>query len=183
MQTLYAKGPDGKSREVHVHRSFHDISGVNIYLHTNGTYGYKDGSPVRSESELQGLPPEHRTFAMAWWKRIGEKASIAYYATLAEKSAKHAGDFQEALAADVTNSALDSILYARRAMKNGKKAGAISAPKSWMEYDFNARPDWWGQAKTIGFPDFAYEMQDPASEEQIGDLDPAAATSEEQTGA
>ena len=167
MQTLYAKGPDGNTKTVQVHRSFQDISGAHIFHHADGTYGYKDGAPVRKASELEGLPPEHRALAMAWWKRTGEAASTVYYAALAEKAAIRAGDFQETLAKDEASSALDSILYARRGLNKGKK-GAISAPKPWMEYGFSQRPDWWGQAATINFADCSYEMQDPISEEPVG---------------
>ena len=167
MQTLFVKGADGKSKTVQVHRSFQDISGAHIFQHTDGTYGYKDGSPVRKVTELEGLPPEHRILALAWWKRTGEKSSTDYYAAIAEKAAIRAGDFQEKLAADEANTALDSILYARRTMKNDKKIGAISAPKPWMEFGFTSRPDWWGQAKSVAFTDCAYEMQDPVSEETV----------------
>lgn len=175
MQTLYVKGPDGKTKEVHIIRSFQDISGKQIFLHANGTYADRAGVPVKSETELQILPPEHRKVALAWWERTGRKQAETHYAALAEKESVRAGDFQEKIANDEANSALDSILYARQDLNKGKK-GAISAPKPWMEYGFSQRPDWWGQAQTINFKDFSYRMQTTDSPE------PAPGTEKDTTG-
>ena len=73
-----------------------------------------------------------------------------------------AGDFQQELAAQEANTILDSVLYTRR---QGKK-GAVSTAKSWLEFGFTSRPDWWGQAATIGFKDFTYEMLEPEPEKE-----------------
>lgn len=157
MQTLYVKQADGSTRPVHVHRSWLDISGRQIFLHHDGTYGDKAGVPIRDVAELSGLSPEHRRQALAWWERTGKALSESHCQSLAEHSQRIAGDFQEALAAASASTILDAVLYTRR---QGKK-GAVSAAKSWLDYGFTARPDWWGQATMIGFQDAVYEMLAP----------------------
>ncbi len=158
-QVLYVKSQDGKSTiPVQILRSFSDSAGQSVFLHMNGTYGDKLGSPVKSLADLQSLPEPHRSRAISWWERIGRKQSEEHYKKIAEADAARAGDFQEALAADEFNSELDCLLYTRRTIENGKKGPAASAPKSWMECGFSTRPDWWGQAASIAFKDFAYEI-------------------------
>ncbi|OPY17009.1 MAG: hypothetical protein A4E74_01542 [Syntrophus sp. PtaB.Bin075] len=158
MQTLNVKCSDGSTRVVTVHRSWQDISGRHIFLHHNGVYGYKDGTPVRNVSELEGLPLEHKRLAQAWWERAGQSMSDELYGRKEEEAARKAGDFQEELAAHEYNTQLDSVLYSRKAIVKGKPKGAVTAPKSWMEFGFTRRPDWWGQAQAINFSDFSYFM-------------------------
>lgn len=160
MQTLYVKSKDAQSTSAsQVIRSFMDASGAQIFLHANGVYGDKAGNPVAGKEELKLLPPVHRARAEAWWDRIGHQISAEFRRKIEEREATRAGDFQESIAE--MNSELDGILYARRAMVKGKPATAVTAPQAWMEFGFAARPDWWGQAKTVAFKDFTYEMLDP----------------------
>lgn len=168
MQTLQVKLKDGTTKTVYVHRSFQDIAGRHVYLHHNGVYGNKDGTPIRSASELEILPLDHRRLALAWWKRTGEALAAEYYGQKEEEAARNAGDFQEKLAEQEVNTRLDSVLYTRRAVSGGKARGAVSAPRPWMEFGFTRRPDWWGQAKSIAFPDYGYTMLDP----EAGQLSP-----------
>ncbi|HPD57817.1 MAG: hypothetical protein BWY37_02156 [Firmicutes bacterium ADurb.Bin262] len=159
MQKILVKQPTGATKQLIVHRTYQDISGKQIFLHADGSYGYKDGAPVREASELNILPEAHRQIAMNWWQRIGEKKSRAYYRQIDEMNKRRAGDYQEALAAQDNNTILDSMLYGRKSSLATGKKGAVSAPKSWMEWGFKKRPEWWGQAKEINFPDATYVMQ------------------------
>jgi len=162
MQKIQVKKPDGTAEARIVHRCYQDITGKQIFLHADGSYAYKDGSPVQDAAEFNLLPEAHRQIALAWWKRVGEKKSQAYYSQLAERNQKRAGDFQEKLAAQENNTLLDSVLYGRKALVAGGKYGAIATPKSWMEHGFSHRPDWWGQAKIISFANCQYVMQEEA---------------------
>lgn len=159
-QTLYVKTPGGGQKPVQILRTWLDASGKSVYLHANGRYAYKDGAPLKSSAELDLISDRgQRTLAKAWWERFGGKESAEYYAALDAKQLEAAGDFQES-AVDISD--LDAILYVRR--PTGKKKGAITSPHAWMEW-FTKRPDWWGQAKKIDFPDYAYEMQDIMADE------------------
>jgi hypothetical protein len=172
-QKLYVKQPDGTSKAVYVHRSWQDISGKQIFLHHDGTYGDKSGNPIRNLSDLNILPAAHRKVAESWWSRIGREKAEDHYQTIAEKEAAIAGDFQEQLAAEEVNTALDSVLYARK--PQGKKGAAIGSPKSWLEYGFGKRPDWWGQANEITFNDFTYVIfkETPTQEKDNAPAPPA----------
>jgi hypothetical protein len=151
-QTLYVKNKDGGQRSVQIVRSWLTSGGTSVYLHANGRYAYKDGTPLKSANELDILTQVQREAALAWWKRAGEAESVAYYEGRLQKAREDAGDFQQ----DIKNTdELDTILYVRR--KTGAKKTATTAPRTWMEW-FKARPDWWGQARTIAFMDYAYEM-------------------------
>ena len=190
MQTLYVKERDKTTKTVHVHRSWQDINGRHIFLHHTGVYGYKNGDPVRTRQELEGLPTDHQRLAIAWWNRVGQAMANEFYGQKEAAAAQNAGDFQEQIAAEESNTQLDSILYARRTIgKRGKPTGAVTAPKPWMEYGFTKRPDWWGQARGIAFPDYVYEMLDAevetpdtqkesAKTEAGGDPEQAAASAE-----
>jgi len=152
-QTLYVKNHDGGQRAVQIIRSWGTSGGTSVYLHANGRYAYKDGTPLKSANELDILPLVQREAAMAWWKRAGEAESVAYYDGQVQQAREAAGDFQQ----EIKNTdELDAVLYIRR--KTGaKKTVAATAPHTWMEW-FKSRPDWWGQAHTIAFMDYAYEM-------------------------
>jgi hypothetical protein len=156
-QTLYVKNPDGGQRAVKIVRSWGTSGGTSVYLHTNGRYAYKDGTPLKSANELDILPFVQREAAIAWWKRVGEAESVAYYEGKLQQARDTAGDFQ----AEIKNTdELDAVNYIRR--KTGaKKTAAATAPHTWMEW-FPVRPDWWGQARMIAFMDYAYEMVVPA---------------------
>jgi hypothetical protein len=158
MQTLFVKQKDGSTKKVQVIRSFQDANGAHVFLHHNGTYGDRSGIPVKSADDLKTLPPNHQKLALAWWDRIGKKLSEEHYNAVNQQEIARAGDFREELAAEESNSVLDSVLYSRK-----PKQGAITNPKPWMEFGFAARPDWWGQAKAINFADCTYIMQNPES--------------------
>lgn len=172
-QTLYVKKPDGGQREVKIVRSWGTSGGTSVYLHSNGRYAYKDGSPLKSVNELDILPLVQREAAIAWWKRTGEAESAAYYEGRLQKARDAAGDFQT----EIKNTdELDAVNYIRR--KTGTKKSAATAPHTWMEW-FPIRPDWWGQARTIAFLDYAYEMvvpvEEPADEVEPATYDPGEA--------
>jgi len=175
MQTLRLKKKDQEGQEatvaVAVLRSWQDWSGKNIYLHTNGVYGYKDGSPVMSEDELDIIGSRvQREMAKQWWKSTGKELSRQYYEQQLEAERAAAGDFQTV--EDAPNTELDHVLYRRRESKGGKK-GKWSKPFAWMEC-FDRRPDWWGQAEHIVLPDWEYEKVNSVSSQAAvsGDVDP-----------
>ncbi len=152
-QTLYVKMPGGGQREVKIVRTWGTSGGTSVYLHANGRYAYKDGTPLQSRNELDILPLVQREAALAWWERAGNKEATAHYEAQLQAARTAAGDFQT----EIKNTdELDAINYIRR-KSGGKKTTAATAPKTWMEW-FPKRPDWWGQARTISFADFAYEM-------------------------
>lgn len=158
-QTLYVKTPGGGTRPVRILRSWSDASGLQLFLHGNGTYGYINEAPVRKENEFDIIgDPRQRMLALAWWNRTGRKLSEAHYAEIEESLQETTGDFRTEPAQQESD--LDGILYIRRATGKKKKGGAVTAPHSWMEW-FPKRPDWWGQAKRVDFPDYAYEMVEP----------------------
>lgn len=174
MQTIIVKLANGSTKSLVVHRTYQDISGRQIFLHSDGTYGYKDGSPIREVSELNILPEAHRAIALSWWQRVGEKKARAHYRLVEEQNNRRAGDYQETLAAQTNNTTMDSVLYGRKAAVAPGKKGAVSAPKSWMEWGFTKRPEWWGQAKEIEFDGASYVMQRdvPAPEAQEAPASP-----------
>jgi hypothetical protein len=172
-QTLYVKNPDGGQRAVQIVRSWGTSGGTSVFLHTNGRYAYKDGTPLKSDNELEILPLVQREAAIAWWKRTGAAESAAYYEGRLQKAREAAGDFQP----EIKNTdELDAVLYIRRKV-GAKKTAAATAPRTWMEW-FQSRPDWWGQAHMISFLDYAYEMV-IAAEATSPDLDFAPAAAEE----
>jgi hypothetical protein len=151
-QKLYVKTKDGSQIEVNILRSWSDISGRHIFHHAQGHYGYKDGTPLISETEFDSIgDPGQRTQAKNWWKRTGRAMSEKYYAQAAALARESIGDFR--IVEDETMTSLDAVLYTRRPTLKG----AISKPRSWMEW-FAKRPDWWGQARKIDFLDYVYEM-------------------------
>lgn len=153
-QQLFVKNTaTGVQTPVNIIRTWLSNGGPAIFLHVGGRYAYKDGQPLRSGTELDTLPGAQRERAMAWWNSYGKKESEAYYAGLETQAREAAGDFQPEPAGDASE--LDVIVYTRR--KAGVKTGAVTAPKAWMEW-FGKRPDWWGQAREIAFPDYTYSM-------------------------
>ena len=166
MQTLHIKKKGTKTGEtatVKIIRSWQDAAGQHIFLHHNGTYADATGAPLKSESDFNILPSNHRVIALKWWERTGKKISEDYYAAQSQQEAQRAGDFQEALAAEETNSILDAVLYVRKAAKGG----SVTKAQSWMEFGFVNRPDWWGQAKNINFTDYSYQIHEPVNQAEI----------------
>lgn len=143
-----------KIKEVWVYRSWQTATGAQIYLHKDGTYGYKDGSPVIHERELsEVIPPgPHRDLAMRWWVATGKALSEAFYTAKTER------DRQMALShlGTVRDHAVDQILYALR--EKGQKKWA--APVAWHGL-FPERPAWWGVAEDITINGQQYKMHEP----------------------
>lgn len=154
---MFIKDPQtGKLKTVVILRSWIDASGRQVFLHGDGHYGYKDGAPLKSRGELDIIgDPRQREPALAWWDRGGEEASRQYYENLQQRMRESVGDFRPELPDET---ALDAVTYVRR--PRGKKRGAVSSPRTWMEW-FPKRPDWWGQAQRVDFLDYTYEMTSP----------------------
>ena len=166
MQKHFVKMPGGGTKEVNIHCSWQDAGGAAIFLHVNGRYAQKDGSPLKRSEELDILPPAQRKQAQRWWDAVGGVESAKYYKRQEDAAEAEAGDFRDAL---VESTEFDVALYTRKKAKGG----AISAAKAWMEF-FTKRPDWWGQARLIEFGDYIYELsvlEDPAA---AGDEKPEA---------
>jgi len=74
--------PDGTTgqKEINVIRSWQESDGRQIFLHTNGVYGYKDESPVLKKEDLNIIsdPTQHR-LALNWWDRTGKEMSAGFY--------------------------------------------------------------------------------------------------------
>jgi hypothetical protein len=156
-QQLTIKAKDGSLKNIQVLRCWQDISGKQVFLHLNGSYAYKDLTPLRSAGEFDIIAdPRQKAQALAWWKRAGEAQSKAYYNEQETAALDQTGDFQPEPARAGTE--MDAVLYFRRPI--GRRKGAVSAPKSWMEW-FGTRPDWWGQARSVDFADYRYEMIEP----------------------
>jgi hypothetical protein len=148
------------TKTINVLRSWQDGGGAHLFLFGNGSYGYKNGEPVRSVDEFNVITSsvQHRA-ALAWWKRAGEELSLRYYEAKTGREEAMLGDFQTPVESD--NSMLDAVLYSR--FPQGKPEAKPEGPFSWMDL-FPKRPDWWGQALSIAFGDFVYQRAE-ASEQ------------------
>jgi len=165
MQTLFVKTTDGKGKStmvtVHVVRSWQDASGRQLYLHANGIYGYKDGSPVKNETEFDLIHDAfQRDRAMRWWKNHGKGVSEEFYAGKARDLAELQKDIIVPGAGD--NSDLDAVLYRRRLIKDRRRV-AFSPPTTWFEL-FSQRPEWWGVAGIIELGEFRFERAEHGDE-------------------
>lgn len=162
-QTLYVKvtGADGKPglKAVQVLRSWQESDGRQIYLHTNGVYGYKDGSPVKDEKELDIIgAPVQRKMALSWWNRVGKDMSAGHYDRETKEIEKRQMEGLP-IALDGGESSLDAVTYVRRPLKDKRKS-AFGEPAPWTEYGFQQRPDWWGLASGIDLGAWRYEIVD-----------------------
>ncbi len=151
-QTLFVKitKEDGKEimKQVVVLRSWQDASGAQVFLHHTGVYGYKDGSPIKSQAELNVIAsPAQKSAAAAWWKNQGEKLSKEFYKAKAEAEMERAKTYQHNVAED--NADLDQVQYLKQSPD-----GELG-PFSWTQL-FESRPDWWGQAEAVKFGDCTY---------------------------
>lgn len=167
MQILQVKtkGADGieVKKNVRIVRTWGDISGHAVYLHSDGTYGFKDGAPVTSFEDIKKVihDPIQLKVAKNWWDRVGEKQSQAYYDALEKRRMRLAGDFSEVGAEDASDK--DMILY-RRIPADAEDPDDFKTPNTWMEMGFSKRPDWWGQAQVVQFDDFVYIRHDDEAE-------------------
>jgi hypothetical protein len=163
-QKLFVKTTDeeGKSglKEVHVIRSWQESSGLQLYLHKNGIYGYKDESPVMNVREFDIIgDPIQKKAALAWWNRIGKKVSAEFYKKRDEKIEKGLGDIP-IIEGDDSN--LDAAQYARRLISDRSK-NAWSDSSTWFDW-FDSRPDWWGYAGIIEIGNYRYKKMDLENE-------------------
>ncbi len=182
-QTLFVKSKDAQGRvtqkKVQVIRSWQESDGRQLYLHLNGVYGYKDGSPIRSEAELDIIAsPVQRKAAQRWWDLAGKKMSAEHYAVLEEKERELYESQIPAIEGDVSD--LDAIMYIRRPIRNRSRA-AYSEPHTWLGW-FQSRPDWWGHANVIELGEHRYEIvpldETPETDDESPDED---ATTEDAT--
>jgi hypothetical protein len=155
MQDLFITvAKDGKetTKKVTIIRCYQDAGGGEVYVHANGTYGYRDGSPIRTEAELDIIGnSRHKKVAVEWFRR-NKKNIDDYYAKLAEKEAESLGDFNPS---GRPESELDLVQYHRFETGKKPKKLADAGSHTWMEL-FKARPDWWGLSSEIVFPDWTY---------------------------
>lgn len=180
-QKLFVKSTDenGKiyMKEVFIIRSWQESTGNQIYLHANGVYGYKDGSPVRNDKEFNIIGSlVQRNAALAWWNRKGKTLSEDYYRRQAEM-------VETRILADVPvvegdASDLDTVLYSRRPVSDRSK-NAFSEPTTWFDW-FDKRPDWWGHAPLIEIGGFRYKMIETSEDATPGESEPAEPQSEAQ---
>jgi len=95
--TVKVTNPDGTSsmKKIYVIRAWQESSGKQIFLFANGVYGYKDESPVRSESEFDAIHnKQQKQAAIFWWKKTGAEYSARFYAEQEAKAAEKAGVYQ-----------------------------------------------------------------------------------------
>jgi hypothetical protein len=177
-QDLFIKEVDavtGKAsmRKVSVLRSWQTVEGKQIYLHTNGVYGYKDGAPVKSDQEFDHLIQDayQLAAARAWWERTGRALSETYYAKK-EQESQERQQRMTPVQGDLTR--LDTTVYVRR-QENDRRKNAWSEPATWVSW-FTTRPDWWGLATIIDIHGYRYKMiaADQAVGEDEDDEDHAA---------
>jgi len=154
-------------KEIHVIRSWSTDNGKQVFLHADGSYGNKDGSPVKDRSELEDselIGDDHqRKRALAWWDRFGQKKSEEFYARkddMLEKMAE-ATPFTEKI------SEQDSMLYKRRAIKD-RRTVAFSEPSTWFTW-FKEKPPWWGSLQIAQDEKWYYKKVDLTEEEAITD--------------
>jgi len=162
-QKLLVKDKDAEGREimreVYVLRTWGNVTGVRVYLHSNGIYGDKKGAPFRTREELRNLmgacTDDARAIARAmdWWDRFGNKIAEAYW----EAEEKRLDQLQAAEFAGMVSDAseVDVILYQRRP-SNKRSEEAYTEPTAWHEFGFPDRPDWWGHARTLDMGGWYY---------------------------
>jgi len=158
-QTLYAQVRDEKgdmhSKEVKVFRSWQDAGGAQIFLHANGVYGYKDGAPIKYDSEFDIIGDGvQKVIALEWWEKSGKKMSTEYYAAR-DKKIYDLQQRRPTKKREGGGTAMDMVLYKRRSTQGGKQDTATTEPMTWYTW-FDERPEWWGYAKMIEIGNFSY---------------------------
>ncbi len=124
-QKLFIKvtNPDGTTgqKEINVIRSWQESDGRQIFLHTNGVYGYKDESPVLKKEDLNIIsdPTQHR-LALNWWDRTGKEMSAGFY-DAREKEIERRQLEGVPVPVDGDASNLDAMVYIRRPVKDKRK--------------------------------------------------------------
>jgi hypothetical protein len=146
-----------KERTVYVVRSWSKDAGAHLYLHANGTYGYKDGSPAKSEKDFDLIDDKtQKRLAVDWWKRKGQKLSQKFYEEK-EKDLEARNLARGGVPIDMDVN-LDFALYMR---KENKKGAQFGEPQSWQEMNFAERPPWWGVMLSCSDKRFTYELSNP----------------------
>ncbi|MFW5930452.1 MAG: hypothetical protein ACOCQI_01760 [Desulfosalsimonas sp.] len=169
MQVLQLKKRDEEGVErtvgVKVLRSWQDGSGRQLYLHSNGVYGYKDGTPVRTKGELDIIGSSvQREMAKQWWEASGRELSRKFYEEQKQKERERMADFRVPDSGSQTE--YDQAMYKRKPVGSKKKED-WSEPFAWMEM-FDKRPDWWGQAEKITLQGYQYAKVKVAASEVSG---------------
>lgn len=155
--TVITKKPDGTEVSVKkkVLRSWQDAGGQQIYLHADGTYGYKSGAPALNKEAFDILPELHRKAAMSWWHRKGQAASAEYYQRQLAADAKRAQ--LQIDDPDAPDTEKEAVLYYTQPAND---AQAPLAGLAYIERFGERRPDWWGQAQEIVLGDERFIMAD-----------------------
>ena len=189
MQILKVKTKDheGKEiiRETRVIRGWTLGNGEQIFLHGDGVYGYKDGSPVKSRRELQNIldnadgSGRATKRALDWWDRFGEKVSRTYWDKENERLDRLHETPLSGIEGDISD--LDAVLYQRRGVRN-RSEKAYTDPSSWHQW-FDKRPDWWGFSRIIELGDFYFRRvdHDPEQEETEQEETEQEETEQEET--
>jgi len=169
-QTLFVKEKDenGKDRlrPVKIIRAWQDADGRQVFLHHNGVYGYKDGSPVKSDQAFDLIDaPVQRKLAQAWWDKIGRRMSEEHYAQRDQEELERQTQGVPVVNGD--SSELDMVLYRRRPLK-GKRV--FGDEKTWYAC-VEQRPDWWGQAAMIEIAGYRYERTELIDDAPVPDGD------------
>lgn len=164
------KNPKGKPRQVRVVRSWMDANGQSLFLHSNGLYGYKDGSPVKTERELRDLiqDPMQLKYALNWWELRGREYSARYYAKYEEALEQSYNTRLSTPHGD--HGGLDMCQYQVRPSKD-RREQAFGDPKTWSELGYEQRPEWWGMARTMDTGELYYRRVELPEE---AELDPEA---------
>lgn len=145
--TITSTKPDGTevSVKMKVLRSWQDAGGQQIWLHADGTYGYKNGAPALNVEAFDILPELHRKAALSWWHRKGKAASAAYYQRQLAADAKRAQ--LQIDDPDAPDTEKEAVLYYTQPADD---AGApLTGPFAYIERFGDRRPDWWGRAQEI----------------------------------
>jgi len=171
-QKLFVKTTDEngkmKMKEVIVIRSWQESNGTQIYLHADGTYGYKDASPIMGVKELDIIGDKmQRKAAIAWWDRVGQRLSQEFYQKQEEIIEARLKTEISVVEGDASN--LDSAQYIRRPI-NDRSKNAWSDPSTWFEW-FEKRPEWWGYAPLIEIGNHRYKMIDLTEEASLSNID------------
>ena len=153
-------------RKVLVARAWANSSGAQVFLHLNGTYGYKDGAPVKDIKELDVItdPIQHER-AVAWWNLKGERMARDAHNKKQVELEKRAMDPDEVVT-KMTD--LDTAQYIRRP-KNNKSPKAFCEPNTWVGYEFSERPPWWGLLEMAEDAHYHYRLINPEVLRQVAE--------------
>lgn len=182
MQELGIKIKDKQGNNVIKHvkiiRAWSEGNGNQLFLHANGTYGYKDGSPVKSEAELNIITDKgQRRLARLWWEQTGARKSRDYYRKQEQRLLeRQSAGVPNVVLGDASD--LDMVLYIRRPITT-RSRDAFSDPNTWYEW-FDARPEWWGYATVIELAGYRYERVQPEEDRDADKLSQEATDADDE---